>query len=102
MRTPHLLTLASALVILFAGPTAWAARPLVSETADSLAQGDCEFESALASTRVRGRANTGSLDALVACGFHPGVAADAARRAWEEHLAAAGSERDARCVAPLP
>ena len=41
-------------------------------------------------------------DALVACGFHPGVAADAARRAWEEHLAATGSERDARCVAPLP
>ena len=73
MRTPHLLIPASALAILFAGPTAWAARPLVSETADSLAQGDCEFETALASTRVRGQANTGSLDALVACGIGMGT-----------------------------
>ncbi len=73
MRTPQLLTLASALAALTAGPAAWAARPLVSETADSLAQGDCEFESALASTRVRSQATTGSLDALVACGIGMGT-----------------------------
>lgn len=73
MRAPHLLTLASALATLIASPAAWAARPLVSETADSLAQGDCEFESALASTRVRGQDNTGSLDALVACGIGMGT-----------------------------
>jgi hypothetical protein len=73
MRTSHLLTLASTLATLIASPATWAARPLVSETADSLAPGDCELESALASTRVRGQANTGGLDALVACGIGLGT-----------------------------
>ena len=42
--------------------------------------------------------------ALVACGFHPGIAAGAARHAWDLHLTGAGTgtgtERDARSVAP--
>jgi hypothetical protein len=73
VRALHLLALASVLAILIASPAARAARPLVSETADALARGDCEFESALASTRMRGKSNTGSLDALVACGIGMGT-----------------------------
>lgn len=78
MRTPHLLTLGAALATLLAAPATWAARPLVSETADSRARGDCELESALASTRVRGQGNAGSLDALVACGIGLGTQASGA------------------------
>lgn len=73
MRTPHLLTLSAALATLLAAPAIWAARPLVSETADSLARGDCELETALASTRLRGQDNAASLDALVACGIGLGT-----------------------------
>lgn len=73
MRPALLTTLGAALAALLAAPAAWSARPLVSETADSLAQGDCELETALASTRVRGEPNTSSLDALVACGIGMGT-----------------------------
>ena len=73
MRTPHLLTLGAALATLLVATATWAARPLVSETADSLARGDCELESALASTRVRGQDNATGLDALVACGIGLGT-----------------------------
>ncbi|MDH4391650.1 MAG: hypothetical protein QE285_09550 [Aquabacterium sp.] len=73
MRTLRRLTLGTALATLLTAPAAWAARPLVSETADSLARGDCELETALASNRVRGQDNTGSLDTLVACGIGVGT-----------------------------
>ena len=73
MRRSHLVSLAIALASLLAGPATWAARPLVSETADSLARGDCELESALAGTRVRGQDNTANLDALVGCGIGLGT-----------------------------
>ncbi len=73
MRPALLIALGSALVALAVPHAAWAARPLVSETADSLAPGDCELETAVASTRVRGEPNTGSVDALVACGIGKGT-----------------------------
>jgi hypothetical protein len=78
MRSPHLLALGTALATLLASPCVWAARPLVSETADSLAKGDCELESAWASTRVRGQDHTNGLDALVACGIGMGTQLGAA------------------------
>ena len=53
MRPAPLMILGAALAALLAAPAAWSARPLVSETADSLARGDCELETAVASTRVR-------------------------------------------------
>ena len=73
MRPAPLMILGAALAALLAAPAAWSARPLVSETADSLARGDCELETAVASTRVRGQDSTGSLDALVACGIGMGT-----------------------------
>ena len=73
MRPALMIALGSALVALTAPPAAWAARPLVSDTADSLAQGDCELETAVASLRVRDEPSTGSVDALVACGIGKGT-----------------------------
>ena len=73
MRPARSVILGATLATSLATSVAWSARPLVSETADSLARGDCELESAVASTRVRGLDNTGSLDALVACGIGMGT-----------------------------
>ncbi len=73
MRHLRLLSLGAALLTLSASQGAWSARPLVSETADALARGDCELETAAASTRARGQENSTGLDALVACGIRMGT-----------------------------
>lgn len=63
------LALASLLVC----HAAWAARPLVSETADSLAKSDCEWETAVASARISGAPTVRVFDTLVACGVGGGT-----------------------------
>jgi hypothetical protein len=62
------LALASLIAGLVCAPATWAARPLVSETADSLAPHDCEWETAVASARTRGAPTVRVFDTLVACG----------------------------------
>lgn len=62
-----------ALAALLATTASWAARPLVSETADSLPKGDCEWETAVASARVYGGPTARVFDTLVACGVGGGT-----------------------------
>jgi len=62
----YLLALAAAGAV-FSGAS-WAARPLVSETADSLGKHDCEWETAVTSARVSGAGSARVFDTLVACG----------------------------------
>jgi len=72
MRTTALPLAASLSALLFALP-GHAARPLVSETADSLAASNCELETAVGSSRTRGEPTVRALDALVACGIGHGT-----------------------------
>lgn len=68
--TPYRIrTLSIGLALWMSVHPGWAARPLVSETADALARSDCELETAIASSRVRGARAEALLDALVACGI---------------------------------
>lgn len=73
MKRSTCTALAWGLASLLASPTLWAARPLVSDTADSLAAGDCEWESAAFSVRQSGQPTARGLDTLVACGVGRGT-----------------------------
>lgn len=70
----HRVTLPQALATLVLAATlapaaSWAARPLASETADSLEKGNCEQESAWLSIRSSGQPSASAIDLLVACGI---------------------------------
>lgn len=67
-RSLHLV-----LVSLLACNASWSARPLVSDTADSLAKRECEWETAVASARISGAPNVRVFDTLVACGVGGGT-----------------------------
>lgn len=58
----------AATVLTLCAASAWADRPLVSETADVIGEGTCQIEAAVARTRQSGTPTEKSLGALFSCG----------------------------------
>lgn len=69
MNPPSILhALSGALCALLVAAPAWADRPLLSETADVIGAGDCQFEAWTARTRQPGSASETATTGFVSCG----------------------------------
>ncbi|MES2716531.1 MAG: hypothetical protein V4795_12240 [Pseudomonadota bacterium] len=86
----HLLFVSAGALLLGCSATAWADRPLVSETADVIGAGSCQIETGLATLRASGSPSARVADMLGSCGIaghsQLGISLASARQAGSTDL----------------